>query len=182
MTRAGLVVLLLLAGCSANRPQAGTGDVAFRLVWEGISDLDLAVQDPSGECVAFISRHSKSGGVLDVDCNGGTGLLCERPIENVYWPANTAPAGDYRFWVRAHSLIPAESPLAFRLQLLRGKSVFWLHQGSLDKSDESYGPFVYTLPSGKVAGPIKESDSSRSSCGLMVFGQHPVPDFDPAPQ
>jgi len=36
--------------CSAHR-EAGTRDIAFRLVWDGQSDLDLYVEDPAGTCI-----------------------------------------------------------------------------------------------------------------------------------
>src|SRR4051812_46644027 len=79
--RTGLLFLLasylLLAGCTANRRQAGTGDVAFRLTWDGLSDLDLIVQDPSCDCISYVFPRSLSGGILDVDCNGGSDLMCD---------------------------------------------------------------------------------------------------------
>ena len=72
----------------------GTGDVQVTLRWEGEADLDLAVIDPSGERIWFGSPQSTSGGILDVDANGG----CEgerRPVENVDRPTGAAPAGEY---------------------------------------------------------------------------------------
>jgi hypothetical protein len=157
---------LFIAGCAGagKRRQAGTGDVAFRLLWEGLSDLDLIVQDPSGACISYLKRRSPSNGVLDVDCNGGTDLVCERPVENIYWPAGAAPAGEYMFWVNAHSVIPARTPVSFRLQVLLGREVFWLHKGSAHDNEEVLGPFVYSFPSGKVAGPLKV-DPDLPSCG-----------------
>ena len=173
-----LAALLLAGGCAANRRQAGTGDVAFRLTWEGISDLDLEVRDPSGACISFVKRQSPSGGVLDVDCNAGTGFLCEHPIENVFWPPRTAAPGDYMFWVSAHSLIPAESPLPFRLQVLLGKEVFWLNPGSVRETNDTYGPFVYSFPSGKIAGPLAGTDPSLTNCSDGVFFL-PAPEAEP---
>lgn len=149
-----LTSLLLVAGCTANHRQAGTGDVAFRLTWNGLSDLDLIVQDPSCDCISYVFPRSLSGGILDVDCNGGTDLICKLPIENVYWPVSTAPPGDYWFWVSAHAVIPGGEPVAFELQVLRGREVAWLRKGSLQRSDDFYGPFIYSLPSGKIAGPL----------------------------
>jgi len=143
------ICCLALAACSAHRA-AGTGDVAFRLVWNGRSDLDLFVEDPSGACIFFGQRASAAGGVLDVDCNGGTDQMCGHPIENVFWPVGSAPPGPYRFWVHAHSLIPAESPLTYRLQVLRGRLPLWGHEGAIRHHQELQGPFVYLAPGSTV--------------------------------
>ena len=170
-TRLGLALLiashLLVAGCTAHRPKAGTGDVAFRLLWDGVSDLDLNVLDPAGNCIAFGNRNSPSGGVLDVDCNGTSDSACEHPIENVFWPPATAPAGDYTVWVHAHSVLPSEAPLAFQLQLLRGPEVFWSHQATARKTDEFQGPFVYSFPGGKVTAST-EPDALHP-CGAVII-------------
>jgi hypothetical protein len=168
----GLVLLLalqlLVAGCAENRRRAGTGDVAFRLTWDGLSDLDLFVQDPSCDCISYISPGSPAGGILDVDCNGGTDLMCDLPIENVYWPVSTAPNGEYWFWVSAHAVIPGGEPVAFQIQVLRGREVAWLRKGSLQKSEEVYGPFIYSFPTGKIAGPLT-GHAALPQCGIMRF-------------
>lgn len=157
----GLVVWIScsLVGCTAHR-RAGTGDVAFRLVWAGQSDLDLLVEDPAGECIFFGNRESAAGGLLDVDCNAASDRLCQRPVENVYWAEATAPAGRYRFWVHAHALIPAEAPLPYRLQLLRGSRVIWVYEGELRRHQEAHGPFVYRFPGDGVAQPPAQGEGS----------------------
>lgn len=154
--------LALLVGCSGHR-RAGTGDLAFRLLWEGMSDLDLFVVDPAGECIAFGSRLSASGGALDVDCNAGTGWMCTHPIENVYWPPGKAPAGEYAFWVHAHSLIPAEAPLAFELRLYLGTRVAWRHDGVLREHDEVQGAFLYRY-SARGAAPVPSGEPPEDLC------------------
>jgi hypothetical protein len=45
------------------------GDVEVSLAWNGTSDLDLEVRDPSGEVINAEHPHSTSGGVQDVDAN-----------------------------------------------------------------------------------------------------------------
>jgi hypothetical protein len=161
-------VSVLLAGCSGHR-RAGTGDVAFRLIWEGTSDLDLFVEDPGGACIFFGQRESAAGGVLDVDCNGGTEQMCERPVENVFWPIGTAPPGRYRFWVHAHSLVPAEAPLGYRLQVLRGTEVFWVQEGAVRGHQELQGPFVYSAPDGTVTR-APEPEDLPDGCDAIRHG------------
>jgi hypothetical protein len=153
MRRTGLFLSLFLClACSAHR-EAGTGDIAFRLVWDGQSDLDLYVQDPAGTCIFFGQRDSTSGGLLDVDCNGASDRLCEHPVENVFWPAGTAPAGAYIYWLEAHSVIPDEAPLSFELQLLRGPGVLWRHTGTLLGTRQIAGPFVLDFSTGHKLAP-----------------------------
>jgi hypothetical protein len=145
--------LSLCLSCSAHR-EAGTGDIAFRLVWDGQSDLDLYVEDPAGTCIFFGQRDSSTGGLLDVDCNGASDLVCEHPVENVYWPTGTAPAGTYLYWLEAHSVIPAEAPLRFELQLLRGPRVTWRHAGTLQATEQIVGPFQIDFATGRPLAPL----------------------------
>ena len=141
----------LLVAC-ASAPTAGTGDVAFRLLWQGQSDLDLHVMDPADERLFFGNRTAASGGILDVDCNAGSGRLCDRPIENVYWPDGTAPEGRYRVWVRAHSVIPVEAPVRARLLILDGDEVVEEHQADLVENGGLLGPFALTFDRGTGPG------------------------------
>jgi len=161
-------VCLALGACSAHRA-AGTGDVAFRLIWDGRSDLDLFVEDPSGACIFFGQRASDAGGVLDVDCNGGTDQMCERPIENVFWPVGSAPRGPYRFWVHAHSLIPAEAPLTYHLQVLRGRLPLWSQEGTIHHHQELQGPFLYLAP-GSTVGRSAEPRDLPATCNSPSHG------------
>lgn len=153
-----LAVVAVWVGCSSYRRQAGTGDVAFRLAWYGLSDLDLLVEGPTGGCVYFGQRESPSGGLLDVDCNAANESLCERPVENVFWPATTAPVGRYRFWVHTHTLIPAEAPLELQLSVLRGEDPIWSSKRLVRRHEELQGPFEYTYPGELVTGPHAGAD------------------------
>ncbi|HVR98355.1 MAG TPA: hypothetical protein VMW27_17200 [Thermoanaerobaculia bacterium] len=148
--------LLASLACSGHPKPAkpGTGDIAFRLLWTGTSDLDLYVEDPAGSCIYFLGRRSESGGILDIDCNAGEENMCPQPIENVYWPTGTAPPGTYKFWVNTNSLLPSEVPIPFELQLLRGRKVVWRHTGVIQKYEEIFGPLLYDTTAGRNAVPI----------------------------
>lgn len=95
-----IALITLLSGCvSTQRP--GTGDISFRLLWTGQSDLDLYVTSPLGERVDFVRRSAPSGGTLDIDCNVKSAIetnICSEPMENIFWPKGTAPEGEYRYW------------------------------------------------------------------------------------
>jgi hypothetical protein len=164
-----VVALGLLAACTLHR-QAGTGDVAFRLAWEGESDLDLIVQDPAGHCINFGSGTSPTGGLLDVDCNSGSGRLCPAPVENIYWPHGSAPSGRYLFWAHAHALIPAEAPLSYQLQVLRGTEVVRLIRGRVRKHQERHGAWALDLPSGRVSAPEQNRSAADSPCVSIRSG------------
>ena len=145
------VVLLAASGCRSV-PTAGTGDVAFRVVWDGRSDLDLHVEDPAREHIFYGERESESGGLLDVDCNSGTDRLCLRPIENVFWPEGTAPVGRYRVWVRAHAIYPVEAPVSCELLVLEGERVRIRVPGRLIANGDRLGPFSFDYPPTEPAG------------------------------
>ena len=93
-----LGLVLLSNACASTAPQPGTGEVAFRVTWTGIADLDLYVRSPLGERVDFLNRQVDSGGILDVDCNAGTSV-CSLPMENIFWPRRKAPPGRYKYWI-----------------------------------------------------------------------------------
>jgi hypothetical protein len=76
------------------RVEAKTGDVQISLLWSNYNDIDLHVVCPSGEHIYFGRRASRCGGELDVDMNVPP-RESRRPVENVFWPAGGAPAGEY---------------------------------------------------------------------------------------
>lgn len=68
-TLPALAAALLLGACASAGVRPGTGNLTFRLTWDGRADLDLYVLSPLGERIDFITRRVASGGTLDVDCN-----------------------------------------------------------------------------------------------------------------
>jgi hypothetical protein len=71
----------------------GYGDVQITLTWDNTADLDLHVVDPNSEEIYYNHPYSNSGGILDVDDIDGYGP------ENIYWPQNEAPDGNYKVYV-----------------------------------------------------------------------------------
>ena len=159
----GIALAASLSGCTLHR-SAGTGDVAFRLAWNGRSDLDLFVQDPSGGCVFFFNRTSPAGGVLDVDCNATIESLCAEPVENVYWPVGSAPDGEYLFWAEVHSIIASEAPVTFQLQVLRGADIVWVESAAARDHLQVTGPFRLELRNGRVLGRVTRVTRSPPNC------------------
>lgn len=76
---------------------AKTGDIQISLIWNTIDDIDLHVNysnNIANETIFWRYRAGRSGGMLDIDMNG-SGPQSNRPIENIFWPYNTAPQGQY---------------------------------------------------------------------------------------
>ncbi len=142
-----ILLLLLILGLAAfftrrywlpgeAEPTLGTGDVQVTLRWQGINDLDLHVFDPTGAEIFYQQPSAPSGGLLDVDSNAGcTDAITERPIENVFWPADGAPIGDYRIAVQyfAQCTDPAATEFEVRL-LVNGSEQFF--EGVAARDDE----------------------------------------------
>jgi len=83
-------------------PELGTGDVQATLRWDTGDDMDLHVIDPAGDEIYFASTSSPSGGELDVD--DIPSCIEEGPhVENVFWPTDGAPSGDYEVFVQNYT-------------------------------------------------------------------------------
>lgn len=78
-----------------------TGDLCCRLAWEYRDDLDFHMAEPSGHEIYFGNRAhiSPCGGRLDVDANGGSGMMTH-PVENIFYAdKNRMQAGVYELRV-----------------------------------------------------------------------------------
>jgi hypothetical protein len=72
----------------------GTGDVQVSISWDSPADVDLHVVDPSGEEIYYGNKTSPSGGELDLDSNAACSSDTPRN-ENITWPQDGAPSGEY---------------------------------------------------------------------------------------
>jgi hypothetical protein len=79
--------------------QSGVGDVKVTLSFDPAHDLDLHVVEPGGEEISFLHPTSKNGGALDLD-SGSNCVPSAASSENIFWPAGSAPRGDYRVTVQ----------------------------------------------------------------------------------
>jgi hypothetical protein len=71
----------------------GHGDIQITLTWDNDADLDLYVTEPNGNQIWWNEPSSSSGGILDYDDVDGFGP------ENIYWPKNSAPSGNYSVYI-----------------------------------------------------------------------------------
>ncbi|MEM9907023.1 MAG: hypothetical protein AAF921_18570 [Cyanobacteria bacterium P01_D01_bin.44] len=76
-----------------------TGDVQITLDWSVAADLDLSITDPNGDRIYYDNKIIPSEGQLEADivCDN---LLPNPPqAENIFWPTDVAPAGNYTIGV-----------------------------------------------------------------------------------
>lgn len=99
-----------------DREGARSSDVQVSLMWNNFNDLDLHIVCPSGERIHGGNKISKCGGELDVDAN--VRPESKKPVENVYWPEGTAPAGKYQVYVhhyKKHKKRRSKDPTKFQV-------------------------------------------------------------------
>jgi len=72
------------------------------LLWNDYNDLDLHCICPSGDHIYYGNKHSRCKGYLDVDRNAN-GRETRKPVENIRWAKDQAPAGKYKFFVRTYA-------------------------------------------------------------------------------
>jgi hypothetical protein len=103
---------------------AKTGDIQISLIWNTIDDIDLHVNysnNMHNETIFWRNRSGRSGGMLDIDMNG-SGPQSNKPIENVFWPRNSAPQGQYTIGVHFFRSWSQNKvvPVIVRIQTLKG--------------------------------------------------------------
>lgn len=134
-SRMALFVFVLCAEACASAapaPRPGTGDISFRLTWDGEADLDLYVASPLGEMVDFHNRSVLSGGALDVDCNvrqTDSVYMCPEPMENIFWPRGMAPPGTFQYWAVLAYPREADPKDEYLLQVRIGERLVGEHAG-----------------------------------------------------
>ncbi|MEO0541324.1 MAG: hypothetical protein AAFZ80_10735 [Cyanobacteria bacterium P01_A01_bin.105] len=128
-----LAVLCDVPNFRGAEPVLQTGDVQVTLRWQTEDDLDLIVTDPGGDTVSYFNPAVPSGGQLDVDANA----YCENPgfspVENIFWPTESAPTGDYSALVVLSIPCAEQSgPVNYTLTIL--------NQGESQTYEGSVGP------------------------------------------
>jgi len=103
---------------------AKTGDIQVSLIWNTVDDIDLHVSDGI-QVISWKNRRSVTGGMLDIDMNA-QGPNSNRPIENIFWPFNTAPRSHYvvavhffRAWSNNRAV-----PVKVRIKTSKGVSYY----------------------------------------------------------
>lgn len=125
--------------------QGQTGDVSFRLTWNGPQDLDLYVKEPDGTVIYYSNRGPTStGGQLDVDSNAGCSGPDQSPTENIFWPEGSAPRGTYEFWADLWSNCSGTDTPAYTLRVFEGDTVVQTYTGNISSSTEQSPHYTHT--------------------------------------
>ena len=142
--RAGTPPLLFLSEGQRRLVAAGahTGEPEVSLFWENMHDLDLHVVEPSGEHLYFAHRRSRTGGELDVDMN--VHPMTRRPVEHIYWPVGSAPAGAYHVYVHHYKNHGIPDPSAFRVEVRNGGRT-QVYTGAVRYGDPLHSVASFTL-------------------------------------
>jgi len=101
---------------------AGSGDIQVSLAWNNGNDIDLMMVCPSGESIFFGHKRSACGGRLDIDRNAA-GPIDFAPVENIFWPAGTAPSGRFMVLVKHYNNHGLPDPTGYVVRVtVDGKS------------------------------------------------------------
>lgn len=167
---------------TAGAIQLTEGRFTAHLAWQGSADLNLFVRDPNGRTVSWSSPSVPSGGQLQVDSNTGCITPSAEPIEYIYWPEDSLPAGDYVLWVWYQNdcamtgavdfalkvvingderlNIPPDDPLTLRPQE-RYEIGFRVTEDGR----------VFALNNGFITRPAPQQAASQGGDTLIVYGQ-----------
>ena len=145
-----------------------TGDVCCRLAWEYADDLDFHLHEPQGGHIYFGTRGfmSPSGGRLDVDANGGSGMM-EHPVENIFYAkrSTTAP-GVYTLSVNNYSR--RSDGVGFDVEIdIQGDTYSFSYPRALRSKDTVQVATITVPKSGKIT---VESDLDSVSTSKLVWG------------
>lgn len=93
------------------------GDLRISLSWFNGDDLDLSIQEPTGQRIWYRNKRSITGGTLDLDMNGLDKHSDTEPVENIIYPdRQRMPKGTYRVIVNNYSK-RSNSNVGFVLQV-----------------------------------------------------------------
>ncbi len=96
---------------------ASGGDLQVSLAWNGANDLDLHVAMPCGKELSFRDEHD-CGGRLDVDANSRR--IVDDPVENAFWPAGGAEAGNYVVSVEHYNRNDGPLAVSYAVRVVMG--------------------------------------------------------------
>jgi len=114
-----------------------TGDVQVNVHWDTLNDVDLHVVDPTGYEIYWGQPSSPSGGQLDLDSNPAC-YTDGINNENIYWPEDGAPAGEYTVRVDLWQACTDED-VTYRVTIILGGEDLTTHDGTFTPSDASMG-------------------------------------------
>jgi len=91
--------------------------------------------------IDYSNMTSASGGELDLDSYAGCPRYGERGRgnENIFWPSDEAPSGEYLIEVNLYSdceTFAAELDTHYRVTLILDRSDVWMYEGVFSREEE----------------------------------------------
>lgn len=154
------------------------GDLCCRLSWSNFDDLDLRMEEPDGNVVYFGNRGtpSRSGGILDVDMNAGSGTT-RTPVENiVYSSKSKMKEGVYTLIVNQYCARDT-TDIGFDVQIdIEGTIYTFSHDKKMTSGvNVTVAKILYTKAGGlKIQTSLPASTSIKEVWNLKTQGFHKV--------
>lgn len=107
-----------------RKRKARTGDVQVSISWDDLNDIDVWVYVNNNQYSSHISwtnRFDGLGGMLDIDCN--VRPTTREPVENIFWPKGSAPAGNYTVFVQRYRMWEEKHSTKVDVRMLFGDKV-----------------------------------------------------------
>lgn len=152
-----------------------TGDLCCRLAWEYKDDLDFHMHESSGSHIYFAHRQSVCGGVLDVDANGGNGMMAH-PVENIFYRSlATMREGEYSLSV--HNFNRRSDGVGFEVEIDIGGQIHSIVYDKVVKNNETVkvAKLRYTKQDGvKLVESLPSTSAVKSVWGVDTNTFQPV--------
>ena len=87
----------------------GSGELQVSVSWDQPTDVDLFLQEPSGNVIFFDNVESPTGGMLNLDSNPACNIDGLNN-ENIIYPDSTPPSGTYQVAVNYYDNCSIEEP------------------------------------------------------------------------
>lgn len=157
------------------------GELRVSLSWHNGDDLDLRLQEPSGDLLYFGNRQYRShnGGQLDVDMNAGGPTNPRDPVENIIYPrtGRAQAPGKYRVQVNQYSQRDFNNPQGFEVEVEYKGEVFTFAQNSNPRTSQTVDVVDFTIsPDGKlsIVQSIGHTKQSKEVWGVATEQFHKV--------
>lgn len=147
------------------------GDLCCRLAWDYNDDLDFHMYEPDGGHIYFSNRRSLSscGGKLDVDANGGDGLM-KNPVENIFY-ANRSRMAEGIYKLVVNNYYRRSDGVGFEVEIEFGGKVFNIAYDKVLKVGQSItvAQIEYTKAEGfKILESLPTSGVARQLWGVTT--------------
>ncbi len=154
-----------------------TGDLCCRLAWDYTDDLDFHMQEPDKARIYYPNKRqlSPSGGMLDLDANGGDGIR-EEPAENIFYAdRNRMKEGVYTLAVNNYSR--RSNGRGFIVEIEFDGQLFRIEYDKVLKTGDTsiVAKIQYSRKTGfSIIESLPSSQTSRQVWGLKTQNFHPV--------